>query len=602
MADTYNLAPIPKWLFTDNKGRPLAHGKMITYKDSNRSELKPVFRDPAGSFAWLDPIIFDAAGMAGPFYWKSDENYYLEIYSYDFSSNQYHLEFTISAFNAPNAGGTGPTTLNKDFKNFIINGQYLYNIGAGPSTLPTYLEIAPSATELITQPNIAFVKSNTNVTDVIKFFKFSLGFTDVEANPIYYCNYSCTALNSGAETFKYFQFPIKNVRSFENTQITISYWAKSTTSSTIEIYLNQDFGTGGSPSLPVRSLIGPQTLNTSWTKYSHTTVVPSAGGKILGTNGDDILSLQIQMPLNTICDIDHTNVQFEIGDITTPYDYQTYDMVGSYIFKDKTGDTKFSLNDSQFGWVPMNDGTIGNDSSTATTRANQDTYPLFKLIWEKIPNNYAPVLGGRGGTAAEDFSANKQLMLPKVLGRVLASCRTGVLAQIFSVSTVTNLVTVDDASVFYTGTPVKISTSDTLPGGLTANTIYYTIYIDATTIKLATSFIDAANNNAITFTTVGTGTQFIVVDYTNFSLGQTFGEEKHQLTVPELPIHRPELRSANWIGEPCDGLGSMAANNSLAGRNVPATGAYTTFINPIGGDQPHNTMQPTTFMNVLIKL
>lgn len=595
MAITYNLAPNPKWLFTDNTGRPLAHGKMVTYRDVNRSEYKPVYREPSGTFAWIDPVIFDSAGMQGPFYWMSDENYYLEIYSYDFSSSTYQLEFTVSNYNAPGAGGSGPTTLNKDFKNLIINGQYLYNIGASTDPTPTYLEIAPSATELLTQPNIAFVKNNTNVTDVIKFFKFSLGSTDVESNPIYYCNYSCTAINSGSETFKYFQFPIKNVRSFENLQISFSFWAKSATSSTIEVYFNQDFGTGGSPSEPVRTLIGPQVLTSTWAKYSFTEVVPSVGGKILGTNGDDIFSIQLQMPLNTICDIDHTNVQLELGDLVTPYEFLTHDMVGSYIFKDKTGDTKWSVNNSQFGWVLMNDGTIGNDSSAATTRANQDTYPLYKLIWEKIINAWAPVIGGRGASAAADFAANKQLMLPKVLGNAMASARVGMLSQTFTVDLSNNQITVQDASVFFTGTPVLFSSTGTLPGNLSAGNIYYTIYINPTTLKLASTSTDAANLNPITMTSVGSGTLTITLEYSGFDLGRAFGEERHTLTINEMPSHRhAPSGGTNFI---VSGTGASPASPS-SGHDYHIE-PFTSFV---GGNQPHNTIQPTTFMNVLIKL
>lgn len=595
MAITYNLAPTPKWLFTDNTGRPLAHGKMVTYRDVNRSEYKPVYREPSGTFAWIDPVMFDSAGMQGPFYWMSDENYYLEIYSYDFSSSTYQLEFTVSNFNAPGAGGSGPTTLNKDYKNLIINGQYLYNIGVGTDPTPTYLEIAPSATELLTQPNIAFVKSNTNVTDIIKFFKFSLGSTDVESNPIYYCNYSCTAINSGSETFKYFQFPIKNVRSLENLQISFSFWAKSATSSTIEIYFNQDFGTGGSPSEPVRTLIGPQVLTPTWAKYSFTEVVPSAGGKILGTNGDDIFSVQLQMPLNTICDIDHTNVQLELGDLVTPYEFLTYDMVAAYTCKDKTGDTKFSLDDKQFGWVLMNDGTIGNASSGATTRANQDTFPLFKLVWEKIDNSYAPVLGGKGASAAEDFAANKQLMLPKVLGRVMASVRLYSLLQEFTVDLPNNQLTVENASVFFTATPVTVSSTGTLPGGLSNNTTYYTIYVNATTIKLASTYVDSINSNAITLSSVGTGSLKIQVNYSGWGVGETYGEEEHILTINEMPSHRHgPSGSANFI---VSGSGPTPASPS--GGNDYHVTPFTGFV---GGDQPHNTIQPTTFMNVLIKL
>lgn len=70
------------------------------------------------------------------------------------------------------------------------------------------------------------------------------------------------------------------------------------------------------------------------------------------------------------------------------------------------------------GWVFAAGGTIGNASSGATVRANSDTQNLFILLWNAVSNTYAPVSGGRGGSAAADFAANKTITLPDFKGRV----------------------------------------------------------------------------------------------------------------------------------------------------------------------------------------
>lgn len=84
-----------------------------------------------------------------------------------------------------------------------------------------------------------------------------------------------------------------------------------------------------------------------------------------------------------------------------------------------TGDVKTSYNLSQSGWVQMNDGSIGNALSGATTRANEDTKALFILLYNSVPDSGCPVSGGRVAGALGDFNANKNLTIPKALGRVL---------------------------------------------------------------------------------------------------------------------------------------------------------------------------------------
>lgn len=91
-----------------------------------------------------------------------------------------------------------------------------------------------------------------------------------------------------------------------------------------------------------------------------------------------------------------------------------------------TGDVKLTLKTSaDTGWVMMNDGTIGDASSSATTRANADTSDLFTLLWTNFSNSLAPVSGGRGASAAADFAAHKTIGLTKVLGRALAISGAG---------------------------------------------------------------------------------------------------------------------------------------------------------------------------------
>jgi microcystin-dependent protein len=91
-----------------------------------------------------------------------------------------------------------------------------------------------------------------------------------------------------------------------------------------------------------------------------------------------------------------------------------------------TGDVKTTLKTTaDAGWVMMNDGTLGDASSGATTRANADTQALFTLLWTNVSNTNCPVSGGRGASAAADFASHKTIALPKMHGRALASAGAG---------------------------------------------------------------------------------------------------------------------------------------------------------------------------------
>jgi hypothetical protein len=91
-----------------------------------------------------------------------------------------------------------------------------------------------------------------------------------------------------------------------------------------------------------------------------------------------------------------------------------------------TGDAKLSIKISaDAGWVKCDDGTIGDGSSGASTRANDDCEDLFLLLWINVSDTYAPVTGGRGATAAADWAAHKKIALTKQLGRALIIAGAG---------------------------------------------------------------------------------------------------------------------------------------------------------------------------------
>ncbi len=76
------------------------------------------------------------------------------------------------------------------------------------------------------------------------------------------------------------------------------------------------------------------------------------------------------------------------------------------------------------GYVFLAGKTMGNAASGGTERATADTEDLFKLLWDNLADAQAPVSGGRGASAQDDFDANKTITLPDGRGRVFAGFQT----------------------------------------------------------------------------------------------------------------------------------------------------------------------------------
>jgi hypothetical protein len=168
-----------------------------------------------------------------------------------------------------------------------------------------------------------------------------------------------------------------------------------------------------------------------------------------------------------------------------------------------TGDVKPTIKTvADTGWVMMADGTIGDASSGASELADPSAQALFTLLWNNIADTYAPVTGGRDGSAAADWANHKKIQVGTILGRALGSAGAG--------------------------------------SGLTVR-----------------------------------------------ALGATVGEETHLLTTAEMPAHTHSATFDSGVA------GATGSSSHLA------TGGQT---GSTGGGTAHNNMQPTTFINFMIKL
>lgn len=445
MATTFTLAPIPKWVLINNQGTVAGGAKLYTYSSLNFQSPKVVYADIGGTIPYSNPIIFDLNGTQGPFFWAFDsanpnDLYYLEAFDSDGN-----LLFTINNYGPGSGGGGGNTTTYLPLQNYIANNQFIDHIPDNAGPLPTQLIVAPSnhkgftpslinpisSTFGVVGPDIQFLKNNTNATDNLTFPLFPLASAPLtgDVTPVEYVRYQCTNAGLGGEVFKSFQFPItQKVKNLAGKPMTFRIWAAvASGTDTITAATIQYFGSGTATSATFRQVLGtPMALTTTWKLFTTNFTVPSVAGKTIGTvnsqTDDDALYIHLEMPLSATCDILFIKPALYLGTISPTQEFDDYDEIYSVTQTARTGDikTSFWTTPPPGGWIPMDDKSIGNVLSGATSRANKDTFQLYKTLWDAVADAWAPVSTGRGPSALADFLANKTLTLPRSLGRALA--------------------------------------------------------------------------------------------------------------------------------------------------------------------------------------
>jgi hypothetical protein len=90
-----------------------------------------------------------------------------------------------------------------------------------------------------------------------------------------------------------------------------------------------------------------------------------------------------------------------------------------------TGDIKVRYDDQpQEGFVRLNGLTMGPEGQGGTERAKNDTQALYTLLWRFADSGGTIVFddaGARGATAATDWAANRNIVLPDCAGRLIGA-------------------------------------------------------------------------------------------------------------------------------------------------------------------------------------
>jgi len=174
----------------------------------------------------------------------------------------------------------------------------------------------------------------------------------------------------------------------------------------------------------------------------------------------------------------------------------------------------------------------------------------------------------------------------------------------------------------FTGQRVYLTTTGALPTGLSGNTDYWVIRVDANTFRLATSLANAQAGTAINTSGSQSGTHTVTRTYgvgngsTTFNLpdikgkspisldtgqtefdalGETGGEKTHTLVTAEIPSHSHLQRYATSSTGGSGGFDSGVNATGSGGRTSNQPTDVT------GGGGAHNNLQPYIVLNAIIK-
>ena len=205
---------------------------------------------------------------------------------------------------------TAPTLVDNtfSFRNKIINGNFdIWQRGTS---------FASPASTNYTADRWQFWKASGTVTSITQQ-SFTAGQTSVPNNPKYFLRMNVSVAGDIG-----ISQAVEDVRTLAGKNVTVSFWVKASTNTTIQrVLLQQYFGTGGSPSpFVVTDMILDAAVTTSWTKITATVLLPNINGKTLGTDDNHCVYLRIDPSESFTGTFDISQVQLEEGSVATPFE------------------------------------------------------------------------------------------------------------------------------------------------------------------------------------------------------------------------------------------------------------------------------------------
>lgn len=310
---------------------PLSNGLVYFYRDSARTELKPVYQLVSGSTYTYEqlpnPIKLSSIGTfqdnSGndivPYFYPQAEAgeldlYYVEVYSSLDGITPAVLQYTREAM--PSSAITEAADSSLDIKNYISDGQFLLHQDIGASATTVAGEVVGNV-RVLSQGGWTYERSvGTSAKDIILFNKVASAVTNPSGSPKYICNVICQVPDV-TTAFKALRVKFNDVNKFYNNTCTFGFTARSNSGvASVSINLIKNFGTGGSPSAQTStSIISSVVLPSTYTQFHHVVDFGNNIGKTLGTNGDDYLQIEISFPSGSAFDMEITDVFLVPGDV-----------------------------------------------------------------------------------------------------------------------------------------------------------------------------------------------------------------------------------------------------------------------------------------------
>jgi hypothetical protein len=117
----------------------------------------------------------------------------------------------------------------------------------------------------------------------------------------------------------YFSQRVEDVRKSDGATLTLSFYGKASSVTTVPCRITQEFGSGGSSGVNTTSQ--NNNLTTSWQRFTLTFSMASLSGKTVGTGSN--FEPVFDIPATTAT-IEITGVQLEVGDTATPFEHRSY--------------------------------------------------------------------------------------------------------------------------------------------------------------------------------------------------------------------------------------------------------------------------------------
>ena len=325
------VAPSLQQLFRDkDTGEPLSNGYVFFYRDSPRDNiLKPVYMltgsppnynyapvptNPDGSVPLNAIGAFEQVIYYFPFEGTINDSsgaidlYYIEIFNSDGVP-----QGTVEGY--PNF--TTEEVSDVEEVSFVSNGKFTLNLERPNNGLidadADDTEVAYGGWHFIRSISMGSTEDNVTFVRDSSFSEMPLD------NPRYRIQLNATSGGTGA--FKDLRLRFSNVNRFasDTQEYTFGFWGASLGADIdVNIVINKNYGTGGVPSNPERTVLSgsTRTIMSGFNAYSLNFTFGSNEGKVIGDNDDDYVEIGISLPVSDAYTLQFTDFFLFLGNKT----------------------------------------------------------------------------------------------------------------------------------------------------------------------------------------------------------------------------------------------------------------------------------------------